>query len=159
MIDENLPKIVLKFGGTSVGNGERLIHVAEVVKNSAEKCKPIIVLSAMSGETKKLGTTSRLLEAINDILIPSSLKYIEIVDSIEKSHLAAARIALEGHQELLAEIEKGVSTECTKLRSFMTALELIDEISPKSKDVIVSAGEKLAARILSVVLRSKVIVS
>jgi aspartate kinase len=47
--------IVMKFGGTSVGDIERLAHVAELVKETQEQGhKVVVVLSAMSGETNRL---------------------------------------------------------------------------------------------------------
>lgn len=50
---------ILKFGGTSVGTGERLIQVSEIVKTITETHNPIVVVSAMSGVKKSMGTTSR----------------------------------------------------------------------------------------------------
>jgi len=47
--------LVQKFGGTSVGSTDRILHVAEKVKTTYETHKRIIVvLSAMSGETDRL---------------------------------------------------------------------------------------------------------
>lgn len=152
------PLVVLKFGGTSVGTGERLIQVANVVKGVAATFKPIVVLSAMSGQTKSLGTTSRLLEAVEEILITDSVKYLQIVDEIEASHLKASKDALSSHAfaSILASLEKDIKSECVRLRSFMAAAEIVDEISPKSRDVIVSMGEKLSARVFAAVLESQV---
>lgn len=50
---------VFKFGGTSIGTGERLVHVASVILNASKVYKPIIVVSAMSSKVKAEGTTSR----------------------------------------------------------------------------------------------------
>ncbi|KAJ3364099.1 Aspartokinase, partial [Kappamyces sp. JEL0680] len=146
---------VLKFGGTSVGTGERLLHVASVVKEASKQHRPIVVVSAMSGQTKSLGTTSRLLEAVQEILTPNSTKYLEIVDEIELAHVKAARDALGTNEEELASLIVSINAECSKLRSFMAAAEIVDEISPKSRDVIVSMGEKLSARVFSAVLASQ----
>jgi aspartate kinase len=48
---------VLKFGGTSVGNGERISRVASIIVDTA-KCSeshfPVVVVSAMSGVTDQL---------------------------------------------------------------------------------------------------------
>ncbi|KAJ3312986.1 Aspartokinase [Boothiomyces sp. JEL0838] len=150
-------KIVLKYGGTSVGSGERLVHVAKVVKNIKETTTPIVVLSAMSGTKKSEGTTSRLLEAVQEILKPQSQRYLHIVDMIENSHLEAAIFALGNSQnkQILEDLENDIRGECQKLRSFMAAAEIIDEISPKSKDVIVSMGEKLSARLFTAVLNDQ----
>src|SRR5438270_9995346 len=48
---------VLKFGGTSVGSGERIRRVASIiahVANDAEEAFPVVVVSAMSGVTDQL---------------------------------------------------------------------------------------------------------
>lgn len=48
---------VLKFGGTSVGNGERIRRVASIIVNTytdPEETFPVIVVSAMSGITDQL---------------------------------------------------------------------------------------------------------
>ena len=55
--------IVKKFGGTSLGTGERLQNVARIVQSGITNHQSIIVVSAMSSYTKAEGTTSRLLEA------------------------------------------------------------------------------------------------
>ena len=50
-----MAKKVLKFGGTSVGNIERIIHVANIIKKEhATGNKVIAVVSAMSGKTNEL---------------------------------------------------------------------------------------------------------
>lgn len=47
--------IVQKYGGTSVGNVERIHHVADkVIKSRSEGHQLVIVVSAMSGETDRL---------------------------------------------------------------------------------------------------------
>jgi len=47
--------IVQKYGGTSVGNPERIKNVAKrVAKFHAQGHQTVVVLSAMSGETNRL---------------------------------------------------------------------------------------------------------
>lgn len=48
---------VLKFGGTSLGNAERIKQVADIIKNE----NAVIVLSAISGTTNKLTEIAKLL--------------------------------------------------------------------------------------------------
>ena len=48
--------VVMKFGGSSVANAERIRHVATIIQAYAEK-RPLVVLSAMGD------TTDHLLEA------------------------------------------------------------------------------------------------
>ena len=39
--------IVQKFGGTSVGSGERIAAVAEIIKNASKSNKIVVIVSAM----------------------------------------------------------------------------------------------------------------
>jgi aspartate kinase len=57
MSSERAPIVVMKFGGTSVGDISRIKHVAEIVADHRKEHPPtgvIVVLSAMAGETNKL---------------------------------------------------------------------------------------------------------
>ena len=45
--------IVMKFGGTSVGDADRIRNTADIIKSYIEK-KPVVVVSAVSGNTDKL---------------------------------------------------------------------------------------------------------
>ena len=50
-----MTKKVLKFGGTSVGSIERILHAAKIVqKEHSTGNKIIVVVSAMSGKTNEL---------------------------------------------------------------------------------------------------------
>ena len=46
--------IVMKFGGTSVADNEKLKNIADIVIREVKNYKIIVVLSAMAGETNKL---------------------------------------------------------------------------------------------------------
>ena len=55
-----MKKKVLKFGGTSVGSIERIIHAANIVKKEHQHGnKVIVVVSAMSGKTNELISQSK----------------------------------------------------------------------------------------------------
>ncbi len=50
-----MAKIVMKFGGTSVADLDRIRHVASLVKREVERGNQVaVVVSAMAGETNKL---------------------------------------------------------------------------------------------------------
>ncbi len=69
--------VVLKFGGTSVGNIERIKKVSEIVKNYVKKRYSVIVVcSAMSGSTNELIKKSKKIsnnfpDAEYDVLVSS----------------------------------------------------------------------------------------
>ena len=72
-----MSRIVMKFGGTSVGSVERIKNVSNIVKNEFDKGNQIVVvLSAMAGETDRLiGLTKDISEEFNseeyDVVISS----------------------------------------------------------------------------------------
>ncbi len=50
-----MKRLVLKFGGTSVGNIEKIKKVANIIKKRhAENNEIIVIVSAMSGTTNEL---------------------------------------------------------------------------------------------------------
>mgnify|MGYP001204447913 CR=1 FL=1 len=57
-------KKVLKFGGTSVGSIERIIHAANIVKKEhSEGNQIIVVVSAMAGKTNDLISQSNSISS------------------------------------------------------------------------------------------------
>ena len=57
-----MAKKVLKFGGTSVGTIERILHVAQIIKKEyAAGNEVIVIVSAMSGKTNELSKQSKTI--------------------------------------------------------------------------------------------------
>ena len=57
-----MAKKVLKFGGTSVGTIERILHVAKIIKREHDAGNEIIaIVSAMSGKTNELIEQSKMV--------------------------------------------------------------------------------------------------
>src|SRR5262249_18281340 len=86
----NSRAIVKKFGGTSVGSIERIEHVAGLVARERAAGKlPLVVASAMSGETNRL-------VALGNEIDPSyrGLAYDMLVASGEQVSIALLVIAL-----------------------------------------------------------------
>jgi aspartate kinase len=66
-VDVRMTKIVMKFGGTSVADLERIRHVATLVKRQVDRADQVaIVVSAMAGETNKLAAWTRELAPLHD---------------------------------------------------------------------------------------------
>ncbi|ORZ38863.1 Aspartate/glutamate/uridylate kinase [Catenaria anguillulae PL171] len=148
----------MKFGGTSLGTADRLASVASIVKTQQLSYRPILVCSAMSSVKKASGTTSLLIKAAEFALhARDEASFLHVIETIEANHLSAVRAALPNakDQDLLKEVEAQIHVECAKLGQFLKAVRIIDEISPKSRDAIVSTGEKLSCLVLTAVLQSK----
>src|SRR5271156_3887885 len=64
---KHMAKIVMKFGGTSVADLDRIRHVATLVKREVDRGHQVaVVVSAMAGETNKLVGWTRELSPLHD---------------------------------------------------------------------------------------------
>jgi len=134
--------IAMKFGGTSMGSKESIANVAKII--IAEKRKPIVVVSAMSG------VTDELLKATILAMKKGGLHKMKIIikNLIEK-HLKATKFLIKKNKKLLENTNNYIEKELNDLQTFLEALAIIAEMSNISHDRIVSVGEKLSAKILA----------
>ncbi|MRJ06963.1 MAG: aspartate kinase [Epsilonproteobacteria bacterium] len=96
--------IVQKFGGTSVGNLERIKNVANIVKSYREKGDDlVVVVSAMAGETNKLLEYAHYFTPVPpqrevDLLVSSGERITSALLSIALQSMGVPAIALTGRQ-------------------------------------------------------------
>lgn len=144
--------IVQKFGGTSLGTAERLQCVADIVQETARQHSVIVVVSALSSYKKSEGTTSRLIQAGENAM--GGEDYSSILESIKTTHCQVLEHTI-GSKELRQTLEADVHKELEHLKSFLDAIHVIQEISPRSQDLIVGTGERLAAQVLAGILQDR----
>ncbi|KAJ2785396.1 Aspartokinase [Coemansia interrupta] len=133
----NKPTLVLKFGGTSVG---------KFVQNICGQIIPT--------DVKAKGTTTRLVKAADSVLGDNAVDHQKIVQDILDDHLEAAQENISS-QQIKDDLSASLSDVCRRLKVFLDAAEVINEVSPKSKDIIVGTGEKLACEYIAAVLQDK----
>ncbi|KAI0074988.1 aspartate kinase [Panus rudis PR-1116 ss-1] len=78
----------------------------------------------------------------------------QTVDLLLLEHLTAARSSVRD-PVLLKELETEIERDCEGLRAFLFAAQVIDEISPRSKDSIIGFGERLSCKIMTAILRDR----
>ena len=125
----------MKFGGSSVANAERIKHVASIIKAYKEK-RPVVVLSAMGD------TTDHLLEAA-DLAVTGKVD----VAKVAKLHEDTAKelgINIDTIEALLSE-----------LKTLLTGISMLKEISKRSRDYLVSFGERMSVRMMAAYLKSE----
>ena len=87
-----MPRIVMKFGGTSMAGSERIRHVASLVRREAERGHQVaVVVSAMAGETDRLIQFCREAASIYD-----PREYDVVVASGEQVTSGLLAITLQG---------------------------------------------------------------
>lgn len=127
--------IVMKFGGSSVANAERIKHVASIIK-AYQKQRPVVVLSAMGD------TTDHLLEAAD-----KALEGIVDVQGVAELHEKTAKelgVNIDPIKELLDE-----------LKQLLTGISMLKELSKRSRDYLVSFGERMSVRMMSAYLEKE----
>lgn len=87
-----MARLVMKFGGTSVGTVERIKNIAEKVKREVAAGNDVaVVVSAMSGDT------NRLIGLVSDVsLIHDAREYDVVVSSGEQVTIGLLSLALQG---------------------------------------------------------------
>jgi aspartate kinase len=89
--DSEMARLVMKFGGTSVANTDRIKHVAQIVKKAVERGDQVaVVVSAMSGTTDQLVKWTREVAPIHD-----TREYDAVVASGEQITAGLAALALQ----------------------------------------------------------------
>jgi aspartate kinase len=130
--------IVMKFGGSSVADADRIRHVAQIVAQAMPR-KPVLVLSAMGD------TTDFLLDAAE-----AALGGRVSIQAIEDLHVKTA-IELKVPEVL----ESGIRPLLDELKSLLVGISLIKELTGRTKDYLVSFGERLSIRMAAAYLRSQ----
>eukprot|EP00123_Amoebidium_parasiticum_P022786 comp9499_c0_seq1/m.4535 comp9499_c0_seq1/g.4535 ORF comp9499_c0_seq1/g.4535 comp9499_c0_seq1/m.4535 type:complete len:489 (-) comp9499_c0_seq1:619-2085(-) len=148
------PTVVQKFGGTSAGTGARMLQIVDIVKKSLEQDNVVVVVSAMSSHVKSEGTTSRLIAAAEFAVAKQEKEYRRMLNLIKTSHIVAIHEAM-GESTESSHLQDSISEDVDQLRTFLDAVMVIGELSPRTQDFIIGMGEKLAAKILAAVCRSQ----
>ena len=129
---------VLKFGGTSVGSIESILHVKDIILSRKEPV--IVVVSAMGGVTDQLIAISQKA-SVGDKSYKQDFQAISdrhrqlILTVIDRNHLSSL---LQETEDMLGELENILRGVC-----------LIKDLSQKTYDAILSYGERLSSRIVA----------
>jgi len=131
---------VLKFGGTSVANGENINKVVQLVREAMTSDRTILVVSALGGVT--------------DMLIQAGLSaaageesYKEHLHAVEQRHLEAVKYLLPLTRQ--SSVLSLVKTKCNEIEDICNGVFLLSELSDRTRDKIVSYGELLSSLIIS----------
>lgn len=135
--------IVVKFGGTSVGDGTRIRRAAEMVGWLHQQGHQIVVVtSAMSK------VTDRLVALGEKTWLSDSLP---LLHKLERDHVEAAEQALYNGQ--LEGVKHQLKDELFRLEQVVKGSQMLGEMPRMSYDYLVSEGERLCVPILTACLR------
>lgn len=144
-------RLVIKFGGMPVKDGESILNDAKLVVSRYRRGdKVIVVTSAMAG------VTDQLLEIGYRIIKPQSNPKQEIPEFMKQisiKHFQACRTAIK-NGDVLNKTTRTVKETLDFLERALTGISYLGELSPRSQDLILSFGERLSAPILAGAIES-----
>ncbi len=134
--------IVMKFGGTSVEDAKAIARLQRIVRDRAEQL-PVVIVSALAGVTDALLQAAALAAAGNERAT------FDLVDQLEKRHLATARELLPSAGQVTIALRQLFA----ELRPLLQAVCALHELTPRLSDRIVAYGERLSPVIVTAALQ------
>ena len=136
----------MKFGGTSLANTPRIENAARTIQRFSPSNKIVIVASATDNTTDQLAKIGEL--ARSGYLQPAR----KLSSKVQTSHLKIARlIASKGEpRDLVAK----VSQLNSELERTVEGIIHLRELTSRSRDYLLSFGERLSTRILTSAIRA-----
>src|SRR5690242_14350981 len=135
--------IVMKFGGTSVGDAKSISRVAEIVRGRVPQ-RPVVVVSAMAKVTDQLLKMGRAAGSGD-----------------RKTALTLARELRERHYNTAGELlgtgvftqfHSDLGTEFEELEELLRGISAVGELTPRTADHVASFGEVLSSKLVSAAL-------
>ena len=132
---------VLKFGGSSVGTPENIRQVSKIISDYLNDGEHIIIVtSAMYGITNDLIEVGKAAAADDE-------NYTELSDRIVNHHLNAIKdlIDIKSQSSIIAQLKFLTNN----LEDLLHGVYLLKELSPRTLDLVMSFGERLAGLVIS----------
>ncbi|MGB8645726.1 MAG: aspartate kinase [Anaerolineae bacterium] len=139
-------RLVMKFGGTSVGNAERVAQMAEIVRTQAAAGdQVVVVLSAMSGVTNALLQSANMaangsVEWLQDTRDKLQERHAQVINALVKSE--------ETRQALIASTTRALDG----FENLCRSIHVLGELTARASDAVGSLGERLMVPIAAQVL-------
>jgi aspartate kinase len=130
--------IVIKFGGTSVGDSDRVANAIEIVSERREQ-KPVIVVSALAGVTNELVAASEAACA------QDPKQVAEIIARVRQRHEDVALRLVQQKSDFLDAFMRQLDKQIDEIQTILKGIALLGEITLRAKDKVMSIGEKLSS--------------
>ena len=131
---------VLKFGGSSVRDPQMILRVIDIARACLGEA-PVLVASAMGKTTDALEDAAEAAEA------GERDRAQQLIDRIGSDHVHAAETLCTGPER--EPLITAVTALIAELHSLIHGITLIRECSPRSKDAVLSFGERLSTTIIA----------
>ncbi|HEU4417009.1 MAG TPA: aspartate kinase [Candidatus Angelobacter sp.] len=134
--------IVMKFGGTSVGNAERFRQCAKIVGQAAQQDRIVVVVSAMAGVTDLIFKT---IEAARHGDTAETRTHLQRFETVHRE--LTESLFDPGHTGAAKDFTGDVLAQLNNACQALAALR--SDISAQTADSLVALGERISAWVLA----------
>ncbi len=132
----------MKFGGTSVGDGLRIRRVVKIIKDYVDLGnKVVVVVSALNG------VTDTILEIAEQTASGNKDTVDDFVRTLARHHQNTAKEALF-NREILERTSRKIEKLVAEFKRVLISISILNELSARSQDYLLSFGEKLSTTIV-----------
>jgi len=130
--------IVIKFGGTSVGDAQRVAKAIDIVAERREQ-SPIVVVSALAGVTNELVAATEAARA-SDID-----RVNQIIAAVRQRHEDVAMRLVQQKFDFFESFIKQLDKQIDQIHTILRGIALLGEITARARDKVIGLGEKLSS--------------
>jgi aspartate kinase len=144
-----MARVVMKFGGSLVASQDGIRRVADIVMASKERGDQVVVVVSALGDV-----TDLLLKSAYRAQTQDKRAIEPPIRQLRRIHLSALKGTGLNEPRRRAEV-KEIDAKLEMLRQTLLGVSILGELSPRSKDMIVSFGERLTAPIVAAELETR----
>jgi len=130
--------LVIKFGGTSVGDADRVANAIDIVAER-QHLQPVIVVSALAGVTNDLVAASEAACAQKPGEVAG------IIRRVRARHEEVALRLVQQKMDFFETFIKKLDKQIEEIDTILRGIALLGEITARAKDKVMSIGEKLSS--------------
>ncbi len=137
---------VMKFGGTSVGDPQRMAEAARIIRKHAREGQLVIVVSAMQQ------VTASLLAAATAASKRETETWQAIGEELSRRHTEVCDILVSPAER--EDVQGQLDAELSTFKDFCVGFSLVRELTPRALDSLSSLGEVMSTALMAAVLRA-----
>jgi aspartate kinase len=135
--------VVMKFGGTSVGDSKAISRVAEIVRGRLPQ-HPVVVVSAMAR------VTDQLLQMARAAGVGDRASALTLARECRERHYNTAGELLG--TALFTQFHSDLGEEFEDLEELLRGIAAVGELTPRTTDHVASFGEVLSSKLVTAAL-------
>jgi aspartate kinase len=143
-------RVVMKFGGTSVGSADAIRQVVDIVRTFAQEHQLVVVVSAMN--SPELRTTNSLIEAARAAASGDNCVATNVTPKLLDMHMQVAHDLATAEE--CAQLEPQLQGMFTYITDLSRSIAVLGELTPRALDLISGQGERCNARLIAAAVRS-----